>query len=380
MFFASNVMETAVNATMLPPPPFAAPVLAAPVLANPALAAPYYAGPVAPIYATAYVGAYAGATMAGAAQPVPLQYMPQQMAAPAVRPDNGLQVRCLQCKKFYLPSQNNAQACKHHNGKYGEPPAWQGGGAGGLGLGMMMKKWTCCGDIALSSEGCCGGWHQEDVATTHILDKFNYVANAPREVPNSASSNAAPASNRPTTSSNSAPGSLLDAWLTTGSAYSAVHNSSSSPSSSFINHNKQRELEDKEKKRSEEERELLEQGYFKHHVQTTDTLQGISLRYGIPVDDIKRVNKLFNASSLISRRFIYVKTSKDVTSLPPPIETSEEQRKRQMVSKFLNIGMDSSKEEARAYLESNNWDLTAALKEYDADRIWERNNGSMPRK
>lgn len=244
----------------------------------------------------------------------------------------------------------------------------------------MMKKWTCCGDIALSSEGCCNGWHQEDVVTTQILDKFNYVANAPREIPQPAPSTSASVS-KPAPPS-SAPGSLLDAWLTTGSAYGAVHNSSSSSasSSSFIDHKKQRELEEKEKKQSEEERELRDQGYFKHHVQTTDTLQGISLRYGIPVDDIKKINKLFNASSLISRRFIYVKTSKDITSLPPPIETSEEQRKRQMVSKFVSIGKDSSKEEARAYLESNNWDLAAALKEYDGDRNWEKTHGSMRRK
>jgi len=46
---------------------------------------------------------------------------------------------------------------------------------------------------------------------------------------------------------------------------------------------------------------LKQQKFITHYVQPSDTLQGLSLRYGVPMEHIKRANKLWTSDSLFLR-------------------------------------------------------------------------------
>ncbi|XP_077867486.1 lysM and putative peptidoglycan-binding domain-containing protein 2-like [Saccoglossus kowalevskii] len=46
--------------------------------------------------------------------------------------------------------------------------------------------------------------------------------------------------------------------------------------------------------------------YIKHSVSETDTLQGIALKYGVTIEQIKRANKLFTTDSIFLRKVLNI--------------------------------------------------------------------------
>lgn len=53
------------------------------------------------------------------------------------------------------------------------------------------------------------------------------------------------------------------------------------------------------------------QTMVQHFVDATDTLQGISLKYGVNMEDLRRINKLHYTDSIQSRKFLNIPVSKD---------------------------------------------------------------------
>lgn len=54
------------------------------------------------------------------------------------------------------------------------------------------------------------------------------------------------------------------------------------------------------------------QEMIQHFVDSSDTLQGISLRYGVKMEDLRRINKLHYTDSILSRQFLNIPVSKDM--------------------------------------------------------------------
>ncbi|KAI1280706.1 LysM and putative peptidoglycan-binding domain-containing protein 1 [Halotydeus destructor] len=54
-----------------------------------------------------------------------------------------------------------------------------------------------------------------------------------------------------------------------------------------------------------------------HNVQPSDTLQGLSLRYGVPMEHIKRINKMWTSDSLCLRPTLKIPISDDTDKVSP---------------------------------------------------------------
>lgn len=91
---------------------------------------------------------------------------------------------------------------------------------------------------------------------------------------------------------------------------------------------------------------------IKHMVQPSDTLQGIALRYGVTMEEIKRENKLWTSDSLFLRPWLAIPVAGDVVAPrkltngghegpPSPEEDEEEEPREESMADFL-CRIDSS--------------------------------------
>ncbi|XP_076333409.1 lysM and putative peptidoglycan-binding domain-containing protein 2-like [Tachypleus tridentatus] len=62
---------------------------------------------------------------------------------------------------------------------------------------------------------------------------------------------------------------------------------------------------------------------IKHIIQPTDTLQGLALRYGVTMEDIKRVNKLWTTDSLFLRPYVNIPVSVGTVGSSPTNSDTE---------------------------------------------------------
>jgi len=128
-----------------------------------------------------------------------------------------------------------------------------------------------------------------------------------------------------------------------------------------------------------------EKPYFVYTINRhSDTLTLLALRFGCTEESIKMLNNLlcddldlFDGNQLLIPKtdLDYVKKHLSETDLP--VATEKQRRSMtQYFAKFNKISID----EARAYLEMNDWNSVAAKKELDEDVQWERQTGIKPRR
>ncbi|KAI8807144.1 hypothetical protein BJ742DRAFT_813601 [Cladochytrium replicatum] len=111
---------------------------------------------------------------------------------------------------------------------------------------------------------------------------------------------------------------------------------------------------------------------FWHTVTTKDTLVGISLRYGVPLDDLRRANRIFSSTDdIIARARLFIPGS---NRTPPPSEEDPELRNKTLVKRFQIVSKCVDVDEAWAYMRASDFDLNAALETYWADVNWEKQN------
>ncbi|KAG5459560.1 MAG: hypothetical protein BJ554DRAFT_25 [Olpidium bornovanus] len=106
----------------------------------------------------------------------------------------------------------------------------------------------------------------------------------------------------------------------------------------------------------------------RHYVTRTDTLVGISLKYGVSA--IRRVNALF-ADDVCARQFLFIP---DVDFSHQPVPSDPDAEKKAAVKRFQIISKCTDPYEAKAYVEGADFDINAALQQYWSDARWEKEN------
>ena len=122
-----------------------------------------------------------------------------------------------------------------------------------------------------------------------------------------------------------------------------------------------------DEKSSESKSVILTEPQLYHVVMAGDTLAGLSLRYRVPVSEIKRVNVLSNPNIQALKQIII-----PITHGQPFVPQGLDE-KDVILQRFRNE-TGESKEESLVYLEDNGYSLHAALAAWNADEAFERDN------
>jgi len=120
--------------------------------------------------------------------------------------------------------------------------------------------------------------------------------------------------------------------------------------------------------------------FYSHMVRPTDTVIGLSLKYGCTTNEIKKLNKFNRDNELYG--FSQIKIPRKVNIVVEENEITEEDielRKRQLIQRLIK-NHSISQEVAKYYLEMNDYDYRKACEEYNEDLEWEINNGSKLKK
>eukprot|EP01132_Coremiostelium_polycephalum_P007856 gene7856-9673_t len=114
--------------------------------------------------------------------------------------------------------------------------------------------------------------------------------------------------------------------------------------------------------------------WVQHRVTTTDTLAGLAIKYNTTIDVIKRINLIKN-NQCITHQTLLVPVSGPVTvtTQAPQSAMTEKEKQRKLIQLFA-VSENVSAEEARSYLETNDWDIVQAIKQYKDDLGWELHN------
>jgi len=108
---------------------------------------------------------------------------------------------------------------------------------------------------------------------------------------------------------------------------------------------------------------------------STDSLTSLSLRYGVPIQALRKSNNITSDHLLLARHTILIpgKYYKSGVSLSPrPIEGEEEERRKGLVRKWMVKCKVAEYDVAVLYLEQANYDLDMAVGVYEDDERWER--------
>ncbi|KAG9239241.1 hypothetical protein BJ875DRAFT_220652 [Amylocarpus encephaloides] len=105
-----------------------------------------------------------------------------------------------------------------------------------------------------------------------------------------------------------------------------------------------------------------------------DTLNSLSLKYGVPISALRRSNNITSDHLLLARRTIIIPGEfyKGGLSLSPrPVEGEEEESKKALVRKWMVACKVSEYDVALIYLKQSTYDLDAAITTYKDDERWE---------
>jgi len=112
--------------------------------------------------------------------------------------------------------------------------------------------------------------------------------------------------------------------------------------------------------------------YVIHYVSPRDTLVGISFKYNVPVDHIKRANKMFS-SNINEREKLIIPGAKTLPkTVNDPTDEMKVERERQRLTKRFQVATKSPEEETKFYLEEHDYDVEKALQSYKDDVEWEK--------
>lgn len=105
-----------------------------------------------------------------------------------------------------------------------------------------------------------------------------------------------------------------------------------------------------------------------------DTVNSLSLRYGVPANVLRRANNITSDHLLHGRKTVIIPGEyyKGGVSLSPtPIEGEEEELRKDKIRRFMVSCKVSEYDVAVLYLEQTDYDLEAATIAYIADEEWE---------
>ncbi|KAI0128634.1 hypothetical protein BJ170DRAFT_622418 [Xylariales sp. AK1849] len=107
---------------------------------------------------------------------------------------------------------------------------------------------------------------------------------------------------------------------------------------------------------------------------SNDSINSLSLRYGVPAAVLRRANSITSDHLLLGRRTVIIPGEyyKGGVSLSPrPIEGEEEELRKGKIRRFMVACKVSEYDVAVLYLEQANYDLETATEAYVDDEEWE---------
>lgn len=110
--------------------------------------------------------------------------------------------------------------------------------------------------------------------------------------------------------------------------------------------------------------------HYRHPVISTDTVKGLSLKYGVKIPDLKRTNRIWSNDDIYSRQFLLVPWDDLNKAVPERTDIEEAILHRELVSRF-RVKWSTSKEEAIYYLEEHNWNFEVASCERAKEMIYD---------
>jgi len=108
---------------------------------------------------------------------------------------------------------------------------------------------------------------------------------------------------------------------------------------------------------------------------TNDSINLLSIRYGVPANALRRTNGLYSDHLLAARRTILIPWEfyKGGVSLSPrPLEGEEEEARKSKVRKWMVACKVAEYDLALLYLKQSDYDLETAIEAFKADEQWER--------
>lgn len=276
--------------------------------------------------------------------------------------------RCKNCGHYFHFAENKNNACIFHPGTCATPESV---------TSIMMplgnlQRWTCCkGDK--SSPGCKTGPHVVDRKTSAILKKFESPKVKRAVVPTSLE------------------GDLIDLDFEAKKDENKQQQQSLYPKlddeevgearSGGLKRTQMLGLKEAVLSPSgvqESSSSQADSNVVRHLVAKTDTLSGLSVRYGVKVDDIKRANNIIG-DSIFERKFV------DIPN-PTRIPSEEELSSRPIpkcgkdstaISRFVLLAK-CTPVEAKFYLTDHDWNFKEAMAAYKQDLEWEKKNPPRP--
>ncbi|KAI1194890.1 hypothetical protein F5X97DRAFT_261902 [Nemania serpens] len=108
---------------------------------------------------------------------------------------------------------------------------------------------------------------------------------------------------------------------------------------------------------------------------TRDSINSLSLRYGVPASVLRQANNISSDQLLMGRRTVRIPGQYyrgGVSLSPRPIEGEEEEKRKAKIRRWMVACKVHEYDVALLYLEQAGYDLQLATDEYFADEEWER--------
>lgn len=116
-----------------------------------------------------------------------------------------------------------------------------------------------------------------------------------------------------------------------------------------------------------------------HHLRPDDSISSLSLAYHVPASVLKSHNTLFSDHLLSARKTITIPSShyRGPSLSADPVENEEETERKSRIRKFMMQTKCHDYNMAQLYLRNGNEDIERAVKNWEDDERWERENPLM---
>eukprot|EP01130_Rhizamoeba_saxonica_P005526 TRINITY_DN2202_c0_g1_i2.p1 TRINITY_DN2202_c0_g1~~TRINITY_DN2202_c0_g1_i2.p1 ORF type:complete len:191 (-),score=48.15 TRINITY_DN2202_c0_g1_i2:337-909(-) len=107
-----------------------------------------------------------------------------------------------------------------------------------------------------------------------------------------------------------------------------------------------------------------------HYLTSSDTLVGVSLKYGCSVQSIKKRNRIYSESGMWAKEFIFIPVNRDQLISKMKEEKTKEQlledRNHSLINNFIEANHIEDTAIAEHYLKLSNFDFVRACERYSA--------------
>ncbi|KAF2150834.1 hypothetical protein K461DRAFT_323194 [Myriangium duriaei CBS 260.36] len=122
-----------------------------------------------------------------------------------------------------------------------------------------------------------------------------------------------------------------------------------------------------------------------HFLTPDDTLQSLSLAYGVPLNALRKTNNVYSDHLIRGRKTILIPGEfyKGGISLSPqPLDSEEEELRKNKIRRFMVATKSPEYDVAVLYLEQSDYELESAIQAYRDDEQWEKAHPleSIPKK